>query len=525
MKTFKIIILFIICIGYTLEAQDRTDPASILPILDYPASLYNFNQTEFVRGWNWGSESRKLDSALKMNTVHTTPFIQNFTQNNQDKYRFPNGTNWVLAGTPVADGDRFPAITQAQAMQYEPSIRNFDTTNNYTLPSGDVSGSVFGFLYNNPIFNVNQNVTNNLVLRKQILTNNGIDSALVLSNPWPNGELFTMDEKITEDLVLGNETIKMNAMNGTKWYLSLRIKALNQISSTNLNDTVLKIRIPYQAKRLNNNSSVDIVNSYISFDSLPNPGNSASSVKSIMDSRTPATNLGYAKLLSNSSVKKREFAITRAMLKKIYPTDTNSDYITVSASFTTDGVNDSLMQNSEGRDLPNFNQSHRITNMGIDVVYCGKEDVAIDWIRIETPQYQELVRGRYDALIASVLRNAIDTVHKYRPDQKIYRFCSMDEFWVSNWHSQRYFNKLVGGNLMGELGSCDANRFLLATDFKEFWGGNLSMPPKAETCMPYIYRTDKKVGNVQQDFPRENTLGLSNGVRGLTDWRAEASEP
>ncbi len=70
----KIIIVVVIIIA-TLQiyTQDRIDPASYINGLTSPNTMLNFNPGKFVKAWNWGSETRKLDSALLMDFSHINP--------------------------------------------------------------------------------------------------------------------------------------------------------------------------------------------------------------------------------------------------------------------------------------------------------------------------------------------------------------------------------------------------------------------------------------------------------------------
>jgi len=118
MKKYLLIIMLLIC-TYAYS-QNRIDPTSL--INDFtPMTVFNFNadSSHFVKGWNWSSESRKLDSALLMNFNHTGRLPD---YDNNLSYLYSSGQNWILAIGEIAGGDRMSSITQAQALSYEPSL-------------------------------------------------------------------------------------------------------------------------------------------------------------------------------------------------------------------------------------------------------------------------------------------------------------------------------------------------------------------------------------------------------------------
>ena len=66
MKYFLFIIFSI-----NLYSQDRLDPQPALDLLTVPDSIFISTPNKFKKGWNWSSESRKLDSALSIDYDHT----------------------------------------------------------------------------------------------------------------------------------------------------------------------------------------------------------------------------------------------------------------------------------------------------------------------------------------------------------------------------------------------------------------------------------------------------------------------
>jgi hypothetical protein len=81
----KIILFIIIAFSYFTFSQNRLDPQPILDSLTVNDSIFSTTENQFIKAWNWSSESRKLDSALLIDYDHTEP--SPFLLNNSGMYR------------------------------------------------------------------------------------------------------------------------------------------------------------------------------------------------------------------------------------------------------------------------------------------------------------------------------------------------------------------------------------------------------------------------------------------------------
>jgi hypothetical protein len=489
-------------------SQESNDPESILGRLTDTENLFRFDRKSFVRGWNWGSDGRKLDSALRVNTNHMN-LDDDFAS--KSIYRFSSEADWIFGVKSIANGDRLDAITQAQAIQFEPEFANYNPESDlYKRDFNSNVGSAFGFLSRNLSSADAQKLSNVLCLNK----NNYPSERLILSNPWPDNELFYMPEFLADS--------KYDDKNGKVWYLSIKLKPLDAInSSADKNEAILKIKIPYTAKR-KKNSAIDSLKGYIKFDKLPDASANSSAIETITDSYNRNRGLSRRMITDTS---KYEITITRGMLMRAYPADTKADtsFITISARFITDGSDEKkpnhyYLQSEEHKIINN--EIWRISNLGIEVKYCGKESIGIDWIRFETPQYRKLVRGELDKSIRDNLQSSIDKFRTSRGDLKIHRFLAIDEFWPSNWLSQRYYNKLVSGNLSGEIeqANIDVAKFYAVTGFKEYWGGNKSVEMSVNCSLPYLRRGDHYINGKDTLFNKYDSYGFQSGRRGWLHW-------
>lgn len=221
------------------------------------------------------------------------------------------------------------------------------------------------------------------------MNNLNVNSIEVLKDPFPNNKLFNIYNFSTELKQDGIQSDFDSLKNGTKWYLTIKIRALETINIGSTNDTVLAITMPYKAIMWNG-LTFDTTYSLIDFSQFPrtdfNPG--------FMDTMVTDRGefIGYARALDTNSVMNDTFYVTGKMLQRWYPTYMNQEYITLSAFFKCDstkkvpwGINPEL-QNHEPPFTVRQDSNRRITNLGINVVYYKSIDVAIDWIRIETPQ-------------------------------------------------------------------------------------------------------------------------------------------
>lgn len=67
----KIILFIIIAFSYITFSQNRLDPQPILDSLTVNDSIFSTSENQFIKAWNWSSQSNKLDEALDIDYDHT----------------------------------------------------------------------------------------------------------------------------------------------------------------------------------------------------------------------------------------------------------------------------------------------------------------------------------------------------------------------------------------------------------------------------------------------------------------------
>ena len=533
----KKILLYVLLVVYgvgNLTSQSQIDPESIINSLDQVAQdvIEDPPQEKFVKGWNWGSFSKFLDDSLRMNFNHVHFYDW---PNNEYKVPFKNIDNQyqVLSVPRVVQGDRAWALTQAQSVQYEVGWQfdDVDVVEN----QNDQTGAVFGFKTRHSNFD-NANTNDHVfTMRKNDLM--GASSAVVLEDAWPKDILFDLAHAKNDENVMPSDSTDAN---GREFFLTLRIRALETINSLNDDDVVLSIQLPYQAKSYdrvtNSNNEIELnwtnSNGMINFEEIPDENDEENRARPY-----PSTqDLGVYRSLTPATQNTNVLEITGAMLKSNsnLSSDNSMEFITISARFLCDGQDNPFLQDKEyggiRTDLRgannvdiNENQDH-IVELDMDVTYHGEIDVELDWIRIETPQYRNLLLGNFNEEIRDLVNDKLLQMDDLEPTLKVYRFFGIDEFWVSNWGSQRYLNKLLGGRLTGEIDEHVpmVNKFLHALEFEEFWTGDTKIFNNAKFS-PSIYRGDKDVINsngnlVNQTMPATENLGFTTGFYGLRGW-------
>jgi hypothetical protein len=127
-----------------------------------------------------------------------------------------------------------------------------------------------------------------------------------------------------------------------------------------------------------------------------------------------------------------------------------------------------------------------IDSIDLVVIYHGHLDLSINYIRFETPQAQEIFRGKYDDTLRYYLNELNKTVNRTnnRCDMRIHRLYLQDEPIPSEWATTRYVNKLLNGlgvvetgvpgyeyGSLNPFGRYFYQNFLRATGFDMLWPG------------------------------------------------------
>lgn len=521
----KIYIFFLIFIVFSINssAQSRIDPQNILDSLTVTDTIF-INNSKFRKGWNWSSESRKLDSALLINYNHTglnSTLLSTgmFEQQNMNYLLQVDGNGSIKCDI---------GHTQAMAMYYEPLLDDQDKDFPSFIPN-DTVGATFGFKFlSDSVFSISQNISHNLKLTPDILTNYSLSELLVLKDPWPSDELYNLRNlDLNGDEIHNTDLNLQSDFSGDLFYLTLRLKALEQIDITNEDDVILTIQLPFKAYSIDSSLNETFYEDYIEFDSIPRTDVLPGAIDSIFTDRGEF--IGLSKNNDAHLGVKNTFNITGKMLKRMGPIDNSQEYITISAFFKCDSSNLNIfglnppLQNSGKHGIVKHVQDisgnlQRIYDLGINITYKGGLSIAIDWIRIETPQFRKLIRGKLDNQIISNINNELTTINNLRSDIKIDRIFGIDEFWECWYSSQRYYNKLIDGKLTNEYDIYSINPIIMlhATDMNEFWtGANTNF--SQDVASPLVRRTDYNNNGTQYLLPIDDRLGFNYGYLGKVD--------
>ncbi len=531
MKLKLLILIITFCYSYS---QNVLTPDPIIWNITGLQNKTNSNIQGIRKGWNWENELKKLDEALYIDYNHYSLGQWDMSEN---IHKFGSNMNFINCVTPnglenfdpIVSNDYKPSVTQAQAVQFEPAL---DVSSGEFVPlPNDNTGAVFGFKARKSEFASDNSIPHNFVLDKSRYS--GSYPVTVLSEVDAGSEL--VDITNFGDGLNANDS---KSMGGEAFYLTINLKALEEINASNEDEIVLRIKMPKFLFKYNDkadktdNSTIDT--QFIKFRETPDGISQDPSTYT-------KTSLGnYRDIIPNPT---DEILITGKMLN-------NEDYITLYSYFTCaeDVGNPDPDENERLQNKENHHQdyssklgkgiihdfeteiddgTYRITHMDIEIEYFGTVDVAIDWIRIESPQYRKLLTGQFDQDIYNVLN---DQLTKYISDSQsrqnfnIFRLYGSDEIWANNWLSQRYLNKLVDGLLTTETHIAHTvEQYIHCTGFKEMWYGSADLRTHAigdatgNTAAPYIKKGFiKKTSDPDliEYLTKEEGLNLKMGYTG-----------
>lgn len=488
-------ILFLIIINgkYELYSQNNINP----PVLSGSAldtllngstvtatvnfhdqNVYNRNMTDFILGYNYGTEGRQLDKLLNSNT-----YLSHWeTSCDYDWNHYGDYNNWYLRIRPFGVGGDIN-VCSSFAMYYEPAI-TVDTSETFTPGAENKYGALFGFRYKDP------NLT---PINNTVATNHLLDTTKpILSSIWPNDELRFWDKcsdetQLTNGIETGYEEGNYgkgdlrDKFNAREMYLSVNLRSISPTITKNLDVPLIKLKIKIKAKKVT--SLMDSVSTYIKFDTIP--GNILQDINSSLGQYR-----GKTRKDTTAPNPTTEFVITpRMLITSSTSTSTADQPITLSAKFNcwyplgTDPrdannfYNPYLKPRDERHDqIINHNYEWLIDTMDIEVWYRKAADyeVAIDWIKLETPGMQEMFRGKHDKYIhrkisyVQEMFRAQSTTHY----NKIAGFYCYDEMSKNQWAPAHYFTMLMDTLSNSECNSMDKPSLIdFSTGYKSFWNG------------------------------------------------------
>ncbi len=338
--------------------------------------------TNFTLGWQWAGPNKEVNKALHITTY-------------QNRLAYPLQRNAIFptiadsGGTPrniiwgdlrlTNDGDNYGL--GGISMHFDPTA---PTAINETTPvrTGDTTGAIFGFTTRNTTIGT--------------LNPSGVDFDRYTLNknapglPSTSG-ITVLSHPVKDDNYVQSSTGGRDG-NG-HWYIAVNLRR-SDTSTLSGSDKVLTIKVPYELA----NPGLPNAKDSIVFDSVAVTSSSGTNKISLSDSR------GLALKLQGAASNQKELVITRDMLPVMGTTGSLSNDITISAFFRFRSTSDPTITNpslKKGRVEDAL--SDEIVRFGIDVLYHGNLNVAIDWLRFETPFARELFRGEHDSILKAMV--------------------------------------------------------------------------------------------------------------------------
>ena len=470
MKIFIFILLFPIFVF----SQDKIDPLPIITDTTGNYSIIDPVQHDFFLGWNWGTPGRKLDDALLMNMYHGYPTAGSI---NDDDYADNIHIVQALEGN-VISGRPSTATFNSQSLYLEPTIKVIhpDGPVEFQPNLRNQNGAVFGFQKKSDEIRYKNDPLNpdfgRVFLYKDSMT---ALPKVVLDSIWSSNILRFYN-------YVDKPILNLDKLNGKELFVSINLKALEPITPINKNNVVLTIRLPYKVwnDTINNKAGGYIDSNYVKFKNLPKvSGVISDDTIRIYDSRGDFRGIRRDTDIALSPGV-REFQITAKMLDALGNGLPNVN-ITLSAFAYFNNID--TLPNGDYKWNPILRPDWHdhgvykeyINDLDVEVTYHGNLDVAIDWIRLETPRAREIYDGKYDNDIYDAAKAMMDEIadEPYH-DPKLYKFYVSDELLPHQWGVNRYLNLLLDtlGASETTLSKNPAGHFLHSTLFKEYWTGD-----------------------------------------------------
>ncbi|HPI20168.1 MAG TPA: hypothetical protein PKY56_07335, partial [Candidatus Kapabacteria bacterium] len=345
----------------------------------------------------------------------------------------------------------------------------------------------------NPIFGfkgVRGRVENDVLNHRSrlVLDSAGLNGQVVLDEPWMSGNLFRHDKDANPDNYYNRDYL------GYEWYITINIRRNNPNDYSYSDENVLKIEMPY-ILGMNADSAL------IVFDSIP---------YSYPLTTVLPNNRGIAQRLNGSRA--NCFYIKKSMLPF------NCKDITISARFRLNGLLSEGGNYKLKKGMVTYDTTV-IDTLKIRVTYYNTCAVALDFIRIESPNSQRYFRGFHDDKIISSIQTDLinfsdETLYKNR-GIKLFRFNSFIEGSYQDWAAERYFNKLIGN-----INVSEDNYSILPAHFEYFvnpperWLGTWQV--RNAIPAPYSRRVYDKDSAVLV-----KTMGIINGYNGRINGNIE----
>lgn len=482
MRKYILLVLAIILVFnyFNIFSQVKIDPPKLSQFND--TTIVQREQDRFVRGWTCATPGNMLDSAMFINTYYGYPrsWMEGINKSVHNVLVINRPGN---SSSGIVEDRSHNVIFNTQSLYLEPSL-DLDTTQNFSPRANDISGSTMGFLYRDSIIcddSIDINGNGYLVLEKALLSS---DSAKILSNIWKNDCLRFYNTKGKTTSFYENsqgDVDTFHVFNGKQFYISINLRALNlDYIQQHYNDVILKVRLPYKLLNVDSSSYTD---GWTKFNYLPSVY-----IDDIFGSRGDYR--GCARDTTIDYNKPTEFVIKGWMLQT---SDAVTNQITISALASFDG--DTIPFIGGYRNNPRFkpensdtNVKQYITKIDVEVYYYGNLDIAIDWIKLETPRAQKIFRGSYDTEVSNAVDLTISDLQSNNKHPRLFRFYGNCELNPQEWGVTRYLNMLLDTLVTLEtyvVNGNDPPHYLYATGQKHFWNGS-NLDFRTTTAVPFI---------------------------------------
>ncbi|MBX7154911.1 MAG: T9SS type A sorting domain-containing protein [Bacteriodetes bacterium] len=585
--TVTIAIGVLLTLGNTLHAQIQTPPP--LGTLTNENGLPNLNNTNVydrtyhlthpIIGWNWGGEVSNFDNAMHTNTAHTKFYYATNWYGNRpadsmyNNLKYPDSTRFFMYLDYKAINSVFLYDTIRKyyhpmlnciAQQIEPTI-TVQESQAFTPRPADKEGGVFGFKTKSKtriLSDTTQPDYPRVLLDKDSVTT----PQLVLSKLWrpdilrflsygfycsKGGSKDTMVNFIDavglamldpqNDVTLQQLQRSRDSINGRVWYLSLNLRSRESVP-TNLRDSViLSVQLPIVL--LNPHGTIDTIKVWTDsagthYDTTWSVSYSTNTIKFSRFSGGDTVHIrgarndyrGLARNLTVNANGAVTWNITGEMLALGTSTVGDSS-ITLSAEFICNDIvpnNKIFRPEMESRNEIKKRTDPYIDSLDIQVTYHGHLNIALDWLRFETPLSQKLYRGHFDIYYRNMImsmEHMLDSINTALPtrDLKVLAIYGMEERNALWWWPNRYQNLLTGG-LTNEESSPKFETYtahaLHAKGYSYYWSGaNLQF--QNDVAVPfYRYGSDAThrafgqkrgyLGNVELDGNKNKYYDTDN---------------
>lgn len=311
--------------------------------------------------------------------------------------------------------------------------------------------------------------------------------------------------------------------NGRFLYLAIRLKCLDCDYIDTINSKpVLTLRVP--VKYYN-----EQINSSLFFSNLPDPNHNAVEIVRANDGQNILMGR-RRKLDSDKASLNNEFLITDHMLMSTnlnhpdYTTGFSSiyrdypGYITIYAKIIFYGDIGGLrtFQSRHGDNYREYGNKMRLdslTSFDIEVIYHNTQNVAIDWIRLETPHTHEVLWGQKNIEIQQCLDTAISNVAKQShidSNNQILRIVDVVEGSEMAWDGMKYLRKMCGDIFAGENETPYQYLHQHYVGMKTSWLGLFKVTPNV--ARPFLKYGARNYGGQENGFPEFGISSWANPI-------------